>query len=114
MIRILRRIAAEYEVSPMMVLKMKVRVKDRIEDVFQDERTRKKRSKGEATQEELFEQIGHLKMEVDRLKKQSAQYPLRYNPPLCPINCGRFKRRRRCGDKGSFRTTNETIIPLKA
>jgi transposase len=67
-------IAAQFEVSPQMVLKMKARLKDRIEDIFQDERARRKKPDGEATQEELFEQIGRLKMEVDWLKKKSAQF----------------------------------------
>ena len=67
-------IAAQFEVSPQMVLKMKARLKERIEDIFQDERSRKKKSEEEVTQEELFEQIGRLKMEVDWLKKKSAQF----------------------------------------
>ena len=57
-----------------MILKMKARLEDRIEDIFQDERAKKKRLEGEATQEELFEQIGRLKMENDWLKKKSALF----------------------------------------
>ena len=67
-------IAAQFEVSPQMVLKMKARLKDRIEDIFQDERSRKKKSEEEVTQEELFEQIGRLKIENDWLKKKSTQF----------------------------------------
>ena len=65
----INEVAAQFEVSPQMVLKMKARLKERIEDIFQDERTRKKKPDGEAAQEELFEQIGRLKMENDWLKK---------------------------------------------
>ena len=70
----INEVATQFEVSPQMVLKMKARLKERIEDIFQDERSRKKKSEGEVTQEELFEQIGRLKMEVDWLKKKSAQF----------------------------------------
>ena len=65
----INEVAAQFEVSPQRILKMKARLKERIEDIFQDERTRKKKPDGEATQEELFEQIGRLKMENDWLKK---------------------------------------------
>ena len=68
-------VAAQFEISPQMVLKMKTRLKDRIEDIFQDERSRKKKSEDEITQEELFEQICRLKLEVDWLKK-ICQVPL--------------------------------------
>ncbi|MDO5553602.1 MAG: transposase [Planctomycetia bacterium] len=70
----INEVAAQFEISPQMVLKMKARLKDRIEDIFQDERSRKKKSEDEITQEELFEQIGRLKIEVDWLKKKSAQF----------------------------------------
>lgn len=67
-------LATQFEVSPQMVLKLKARLKDRIEEIFQDERTQKKKSDSEVTQEELFEQIGRLKMENDWLKKKAAQF----------------------------------------
>ena len=70
----INEVATQFEVSPQMVLKMKARLKERIEDIFQDERSRKKKSEEEVTQEELFEQIGRLKMENDWLKKKSAQF----------------------------------------
>jgi len=41
-------------------------------DLFEDRR-RKQRAE-ENNQEELFEQIGRLKMEVEWLKKKSAQF----------------------------------------
>lgn len=70
----INELAAQFEVSPQMILKMKARLKERIEDIFQDERSRQKKTDGEVTREELFEQIGRLKIEVDWLKKKSAQF----------------------------------------
>ena len=70
----INELATQFEVSPQMVLKMKARLKERIEDIFQDERSRKKKSEEEVTQEELFEQIGRLKIENDWLKKKSTQF----------------------------------------
>ena len=70
----INEVATQFEVSPQMVLKMKARLKERIEDIFQDERSRKKKSEEEVTQEELFEQIGRLKIENDWLKKKSIQF----------------------------------------
>jgi len=70
----INEVATQFEVSPQMVLKMKARLKERIEDIFQDERSRKKKSEEEVTQEELFEQIGRLKIENDWLKKKSTQF----------------------------------------
>lgn len=70
----INELAAQFEVSPQMILKMKARLKERIEDIFQDERSRQKKIDGEVTREELFEQIGRLKIEVDWLKKKSAQF----------------------------------------
>lgn len=67
----INELAAQFEVSPQMILKMKARLKERIEDIFQDERSRQKKTDGEVTREELFEQIGRLKIEVDWLKKKS-------------------------------------------
>ena len=70
----INEVATQFEVSPQMVLKMKARLKERIEDIFQDERSRKKKSEEEVTQEELFEQIGRLKIENDWLKKKSTKF----------------------------------------
>lgn len=52
-----------------MVLKMKARLKERMVELFQDGRSRKKRDEREVTHEELFEEIGRLKVENDWLKK---------------------------------------------
>jgi hypothetical protein len=52
---------------------MKARPKERMVELFQDGRSRKKRDEREVTHEELFEEIGRLKVENDWLKK-SAQF----------------------------------------
>jgi hypothetical protein len=44
---------------------------ERAAELFEDRRTRKRDD--EASPEELYEQIGRLKMEVDWLKKKSAE-----------------------------------------
>lgn len=69
-------VASQYEVSPQMVLKMKARLKEKIEEIFQDSRASKKKedAEREVTQKDLYEQIGRLKMENDWLKKKSAQF----------------------------------------
>lgn len=64
----IHEIAAEYEVSPRMVMNWKKRLQDHVDELFQDQRIKRKE---ESTKEsELFEQIGRLKMEIDWLKKK--------------------------------------------
>ena len=45
---------------------------ERAAELFEDRRSRK-RDEDEATLEQLYEQIGRLKMEVEWLKKKSAE-----------------------------------------
>ena len=68
-----------------MVLKMKARLKERMIELFQDGRSRKKRDEREVTHEELFEEIGHLKVENDWLKKIC---PVRLKPHRSMIDPG--------------------------
>ena len=70
----INEVAKQFGVSPQMVLKMKARLKERMVELFQDGRSRKKRDEREVTHEELFEEIGRLKVENDWLKKKSAQF----------------------------------------
>jgi putative transposase len=44
-----------------------------VAELFEDGRSRKGTEEG-ATAEELYEQIGRLKMELDWLKKKAAQF----------------------------------------
>ena len=65
----INEVAKQFGVSPQMVLKMKTRLKERMVELFQDGRSKKKRDEREVTHEELFEEIGRLKVENDWLKK---------------------------------------------
>jgi len=48
---------------------------DRAAELFEDGRKRKAAAEAEVAAEELYAQIGRLKMEVEWLKKKSAQLP---------------------------------------
>jgi transposase len=48
---------------------------DRAAELFEDGRKRKAVAEQEESVEELYAQIGRLKMEVEWLKKKSAQLP---------------------------------------
>ena len=68
----IHEVAQRYGVSPQMVIKMKSRLLDRIEELFQDGRTTKKKSGSgpEMSNEELVSLIGHLEIENEWLKKK--------------------------------------------
>lgn len=67
----IHELAAQFQVSSQQITKWKARLWDRIEEIFQDDRSRKKDDTPDEST--LFEQIGRLKMEVDFLKKKSAE-----------------------------------------
>jgi transposase len=67
----LGELASQYGVHATQISTWKQRLLEGAADVFEDRR-RKQRA-AENNQEELFEQIGRLKMEVEWLKKKSAQ-----------------------------------------
>jgi transposase len=69
--RTLGELASQFGVHATQISTWKQRLLEGAPDVFEDRR-RKQRSE-ENNQEELFEQIGRLKMEVEWLKKKSAQ-----------------------------------------
>ena len=75
----IHEVAQRYGVSPQMVVKMKSRLLDRIEELFQDGRTTKKKSGSgpEMSNEELVLLIGHLEIENEWLKKS------------CPVRLGK-------------------------
>lgn len=66
------QLASQFEISPQQVSNWKSRLHDNIEDIFHDNRTRKKDEP--ANESALFEQIGRLQMEVDWLKKKATQF----------------------------------------
>ena len=65
-------LAAQFQVSPQQISNWKSRLLERVEEIFQDNRVVKKEQS--PNESELFEQIGRLKVEVDWLKKKSAQF----------------------------------------
>lgn len=68
----LSELASQFDVHANQVSAWRQTLIDRAGELFEDGRLRKP-SGADATQEELYEQIGRLKMEVEWLKKKSAQ-----------------------------------------
>ena len=75
----IHEVAQRYGISPQMAIKMKSRLLDRIEELFQDGRTTRKKSGSgpEMSNEEPVSLIGHLEIENEWLKKS------------CPIRLGK-------------------------
>lgn len=69
--RTLGELASQFGVHATQISTWKQRLLEGAPDLFEDRR-RKQRAE-ENNEEELFEQIGRLKMEVEWLKKKSAQ-----------------------------------------
>lgn len=66
------QLAAEFSVHTSQVTAWKKQLLEQAPELFEDGR-RKSRDETAADEEELYEQIGRLKMEVEWLKKKSAQ-----------------------------------------
>ena len=67
----LAELASHFDVHPNQVSAWRKELIDRASELFEDRRRSKRED--EASSEELYEQIGRLKMEVDWLKKKSAE-----------------------------------------
>ena len=65
------QLASEFGVHTSQVTAWKRQLLDQAAGLFEDGRTR--RDETAASEQELFEQIGRLKMEVEWLKKKSAE-----------------------------------------
>ena len=70
-LRPVNEIAGEYEVHPSQVTQWKKQAKDSLPEIFR--RPTKRKSEAEDLTPKLCEEIGRLKMEVDWLKKKSAE-----------------------------------------
>lgn len=65
-------LAGKFQVHPSQVMTWKKQLLEQAPELFEDGR-RKDPPQSTAKEDELFEQIGRLKMEVEWLKKKSAQ-----------------------------------------
>ena len=65
-------LAKTFQVHPVQISQWKKQLLDGIDSLFRDGRNREQEDV-QAVQAELYEQIGRLKMEVEWLKKKSAQ-----------------------------------------
>jgi transposase-like protein len=68
----LSQLADQFEVHANQVSAWRKELVERAAELFEDRR-RRQRDDESASQEELYQQIGRLKMEVEWLKKKSAE-----------------------------------------
>jgi transposase len=69
--RTIAQIASEYGVHPNLVTQWKQRLLNELPDIFNNKREKNKQDNS-ALQDELYRQIGQLKVELDWLKKKSG------------------------------------------
>lgn len=63
-------IAARHEIHPNMVSKWKTQLVEGASEIFEDKRKTKSKKKEEDITEQLYQQIGQMKVENDFLKKK--------------------------------------------
>jgi transposase len=69
--RTINEIASEYKIHPNMVTKWKKQLMERLPDVFEHGM---KEKPDDAEKEELYKQIGKMKVELDWLKKKAGLF----------------------------------------
>jgi putative transposase len=67
-------LAKQHEVHPTQIHQWRRQVQERLSELFEDGRSKQKRDDAQASVEELYEQIGRLKMELEWVKKKAAQF----------------------------------------
>jgi len=72
--RTVAQLAKEFKVHVNQVSSWKAKLLADAAELFEDARGARSRNPDEPTTEELYEQIGRLKMELEWLKKKSAQF----------------------------------------
>ena len=69
-------LSSEYGVHPTQINKWKKQLQEEIPSLFETARDRKERAAQEAKQEQLYQQIGKLQVEVEWLRKKSMDLGL--------------------------------------
>lgn len=69
----INEIASKYEVHPNQVTAWKKEVLDRMPEILSDRRSKKQEGKN-GNEGDLYQQIGHLTMQVEYLKKKSGLF----------------------------------------
>ena len=68
----LSQLGAQFKVHPTVIAKWKAKLLEQAAEIFLDGRTTKKSD--DPTLEQLYQEIGRLKIELDWLKKKSEQF----------------------------------------
>lgn len=69
----LNQLTAKYQVHSTQINAWKKRLKERVAEIFKDQRSKEDYGK-EALVEELYKKVGQLQLEVDWLKKKSELF----------------------------------------